>query len=217
MDEVLQIHWFYLLLALAMLWYPRQWMRWGKWRSNRRRHREALEKFAQEGGRDPDDQSLSLKRELRKPRNVLDILRGFAGSAALWHFSFTATGPDGHTIMFWTAAGVSLVAFLIQTTRWRPKITFFAAVFFAAGLSIGTGNFFPGSMAFLLTCAINPIIPTPRMFLTVYAVLLLPFNLLLGHGSDLALVNFGILILPPLLSLLLKRPMVIFARRRTTW
>lgn len=218
MQNGLQVHWLYLLLALLLLWYPRHLLRLGKWRSDKRRHREALEKFAQEGAVDPDDKSVKLRRELGKLRNHLDYLRGFAGTASLWSFSFTATGPDAHLVALWVCIAVTTVGFLLQTTRMRQRITFFAAIFFAAGMSIGMGNYFSGAMAFLLTCAINPVIPTPRLFLTVYAFLLLPFNWLLGGGGTLALINSGILLLPPLLSLLLKRPMVIFARRRElTW
>lgn len=218
MENGLQVHWLYLAFALLMLWYPRHLLRLGQWRSKKRRHREALEKFAQDGANDPDDKSVKLRRELAKPRNHLDYLRGFAGAAALWSFSFTAVGPDAHTAMFWLCVAASTVAFIIQTTRFRARITFFAAIFFAVGLSIGMGNYFSGAMAFLLTCAINPVIPTPRMFLTIYALLLLPFNWLLGGGGELALVNSGILLLPPLLSLLAKRPMVIFTRKRNlTW
>lgn len=213
METLFEIHWLYLAFALLMLWLPRSWMRLGKWRSRKRRQRETHERFAQDGANDPDDKSVRLKRELSKGKNYLDFLRGLAGALALWQFSFTAEGDD-RMLAFGLKIALSLIAVLIQSIRWREKITFFAAIFFCAGLSIGMGNYFSGAMAFLLICAINPVIPTPRLFLTGYALLLLPFNFFLGGGGTLALINTVMLLLPPLLSLMAKRPMVIFTRKR---
>jgi hypothetical protein len=212
-DAPFAIHWLYLALALAMLWFPRQWMRLGKWRSKRRRERETMEKFAQDGAVDPEDKSVRLGRELKSPRNYLDFLRALAGGVALWEFSFTY-GPDDREIFFGVKIGLTLIAVLIQLVRWRDRITFFAAIFYFAGLSIGMGNYFSGAMAFLLMCAINPVIPTPRVFVSAFALLLLPFNVFLGGGFQLALVNTVLLLLGPLLSLMTKRPMVIFTRKR---
>lgn len=213
MDAPFEIHWPYLALALAMLWFPRQWMRLGKWRKKRRRERETMERFAQDGAVDPEDKSVRLGRELKSPRNHLDFLRALAGGVALWEFSFTADRAQQGFVLGWEI-GLTLVAVLIQLVRWRERITFSAPIFYFAGLSIGMGNYFSGSMAFLLMCAINPVIPSPRVFIGAFALLLLPFNYFLGAGLKLALVNSMLLWLGPLLSLLFKRPMVIFTRKR---
>ena len=213
MDAPFEIHWPYLALALAMLLFPRQWMRLGKWRKKHRRERETMEKFAQDGAVDPDDKSVRLARELKSPRNHLDFLRALAGGVALWEFSFSAARAQQGMVFGWEI-GITLLAVVIQLVRWRERITFVAPIFYFAGLSIGMGNYFSGSMAFLLVCAINPVIPTPRVFISVFAVLLLPFNYFLGAGLELALVNTTLLLLGPLASLLSKRPMVIFTRKR---
>lgn len=213
MDVPLEIHWPYLALALAMLWFPRQWMRLGKWQTKRRKERETMEKFAQDGAADPDDKSVRLRRELKSPRNYLDFLRALVGGVALWEFSFTA-GPEDRIVVLAVKVTITLIAVLIQLIRWRERITFFAAIFFFAGLSIGMGNYFSGAMAFLLMCAINPIIPTPRMFVSAFALLLLPFNVFLGAGFELAVINSLLVLIGPLLSLLTQRPMVIFTRKR---
>ncbi|MBA3849917.1 MAG: hypothetical protein C0502_07960 [Opitutus sp.] len=213
MDTPFEIHWPYLALALAMLWFPRPWMRLGRWRRKHRRERETMEKFAQDGAVDPEDKSVRLARELKSPRNHLDFLRALAGGVALWEFSFSA-GRAQHGLLLGWEFGLTLVAILIQLVRWRARITFFAPIFYFAGLSIGMGNYFSGSMAFLLMCALNPVIPTPRVFISVFAVLLLPFNYFLGAGLELALINSVLLLVGPLLSLLTERPMVIFTRKR---
>jgi len=215
------IHWPYLILALLMLWFPRQWMRLGKLWRNKRKERETMERFAQDGANDPDDKSVRLKRELRNPRNYLDLLRSFLGAFALWRFSFEA-GADREGLVLAVCAVVTFVGVLIQSLRWRERITFFAAIFYYAGMSCGMGDGYPGALAFLLVCAVNPVIPTPRVFVSVYALLLLPFNFLLSEDEDFALFNAAfntlILLVPVLWSLMVKRPMVIFTRRRNlTW
>lgn len=208
------VHWPYLALALAMLWFPRQWMRFGKFWRKKRKERETMERFAQDGASDPDDKSVRLGRELANKRNYIDVLRALVGSVALWHFSFEAAEPDNAWVVFWVCCAVTLAAVLIQSIRWRERITFFAAIFFYAGLSSGMGSYYPGALAFLLVCAVNPVIPTPRLFVTAYALLLLPFNYFLGDDWKIALFNTFALILPALWSLMVKRPMVIFTRKR---
>lgn len=219
MDHFPIVHWPYLAAALAMLWFPRQWLRAGRLTGKRRRERETMERFQQDGGNDPDDKSVKLKRELKNPRNYIDFFRGLAGSVALWHFSFTIE-LEQRDLLHVICGLISLVAVVIQTTRWRERVTFFAAIFFLPGLSMGIadpfvlGNHFAASMAFLLVCAFNPVIPTPRMFMTVYGLLLLPFDWLLGGDFQLAWINSLLALLPPLFSLMAKRPMVIFTRKR---
>lgn len=214
MEAPFTIHWFYLALALAMLWFPRQWMRLGKLQKKRgRKERETMEKFAQEGANDPDDKSVRLTRELRTPRNYLDLFRGAAGALALWEFAFTSEPRDWFVLTLKYV--ILFIAVMIQTVRWRQRITWFAAIFFFAGISIGMGNHVAGSLAFLLTCTINPVIPTPRVFVGIYALLLVPFNFFLGDGGMLhAVVNLALVGLPVMFSLLTNRPMVVFTRKR---
>lgn len=228
MDNLPIVHWPYLLTALVLLWFPRHWMRVGKLGSKRRRQRETMERFAQEGGNDPDDKSVKLKRELKSGRNYIDLFRGFAGSFCLWHFSFVITLEQRD--LFNALCGlICLIGVVLQTTRFRERVTFFAAIFFLAGMSMGIGNirigdepgilgnYYAAGIAFLLVCAINPVIATPRLFVVAYGLLLLPFGWLLGGGFQLAWINALLVLLPALFSVMAKRPMVIFTRRRQTW
>lgn len=209
------VNWPYLALALLMLWFPRQWLRLGKIKDAKaRKERETMQKFAQDGAKDPDDKSVRLGRELRKPRNYIDFFRGLMGSYCLWHFAFQTTREAGNTLPFAASAAISAIAIAIQSIRWRERITFFAAIFFYAGLSVGLGNNYPGALAFLLVCVINPVIPTPRLFVVAYALLLLPFNYFLGDDLKLAALNTALLGMIPLLSVLINRPMVVFMRKR---
>lgn len=213
MQDSLTIHWPYLGLALLTLWFPRQWMRIGRLFRKHRKQRELFDKFAQDGGRDPDDKSVKLGRELANKRNYLDLFRALAGGYALWHFSFEVHDADGALFRIWLAAVVALAGVLVQALRLGERVTFFAPVFYFTGLSIALGDPYAGGFAFLLTCAINPVIPNPRMFTTAYGLLLLPFNLLFGAGVVLTLLNSFLVLIVPLISLLVGRSMVIFTRR----
>jgi len=85
----LNISWPYLLVALGMLWFPRQWMRTGKSVLKRRRKPDgALERLAGMGARDPEDRSVQPSREFTNFRNYLDLLRAFAGGYCLTQFAF---------------------------------------------------------------------------------------------------------------------------------
>src|SRR3954463_14995736 len=77
------VHFPLLLLAAALIWFPRQWMRFGLVFSKRRRRRVEGEAPEPWKAREPGDPRLSFRSEFRKPRNYLDLLRATAGSVAL--------------------------------------------------------------------------------------------------------------------------------------
>ena len=221
----LNISWPYLLVALGMLWFPRQWMRTGKSVLKRRRKPDgALERLAGMGARDPEDRSVQPSREFTNFRNYLDLLRAFAGGYCLTQFAFAPEGKDAALTVFILQSLVLLVAVLIQSVRYDGRLSFYAALFFLLGMTVGTcgeasvGQPFTfghstGLFAFALVLAINPVIPNPRLFLTAYGLLLLPFGYFFEADLPLLAVNAGLVLLPPLLSLLTSRPVVIFSRK----
>lgn len=212
------IHWPYLVAALVLLWFPRPWLRLGRLRRRRRKQREVLEKFAQEGASDPSDHSVKLRREFSSLRNHVDWLRGLAGAATLGWGGFAGHPPEARGTVLLLTAGVLLVGLLAQTLRRREgRMAFFAPIFYAVGLSIGLGNHFSGAMAFLLVCAVNPVLPDARWFLTAYALVLLPFNAFLGGGVQLAALNTALLFVPVILSLLAGRSLSLVAPRPARW
>jgi len=225
MSDSLTINWPYLLIALALLWFPRQWLRTGKSVLKKRRKPDgALERLAGIGARDPDDRSVQLTREFTNFRNYLDLFRAFAGGYCLIQFAFATTGRDAaRTVLIIQALGM-LIAVLIQSLRFNKGLNFFAALFYLLGLTMGTcglaaeGMPFTighgaGPFAFALVLAINPVIPNPRLFLTAFGLLLLPFGFVFGANVPLLAVNVSLILLVPLLSLLTKRPVVIFTRK----
>ena len=213
MESTYVIHWPYLAFALLMLLFPRAWLRFGKWQRRRRKQRELFDKFARDGGNDPDDKSVKLTRELANKRNYIDFFRAAAGAYALWHFSVSDLHRDARFIFIGGAAVVTLAGILLQSVRLGTRATFYAPIFYLAGVSIGMGSFFAGGFAFLLVCAINPVIPNPRLFITAYGLLLLPFNFLFSAGVPLMVVNTALVLAIPLVSLLARRPVVILTKK----
>ncbi|MBI2812673.1 MAG: hypothetical protein HYX71_00110 [Opitutae bacterium] len=208
------ISWPYLLLAVAMLWFPRQWLRNGaRVLKKRRRPDGALERLAGMGARDPDDKSVQPGKEFANFRNYVDLFRALAGGYSLTQFAFAARDGDAELAVFLVQAAILLVAVLSQTIRLGERLSFFAPIFFLVGLSVGASGHYAGLLAFILVLAINPIIPNPRLFLTAYGLLLLAFGYFLDADMKLLGVNAALILLPPLLSLLAKRPLVIFTRK----
>jgi hypothetical protein len=212
--DILTINWPYLAIAAAVLFFPRSWLRAGKSVLKRRRKPDgALERLAGMGARDPDDRSVQPGREFKNFRNYLDFFRAMAGGYCLTQFSFVTAGPNSDLNALLIEAGVMLVAVLIQTVRLEGRLSFYAAIFFLVGMNIGSTGHYANLFAFALVLAINPVIPNPRMFLVAYGLLMLPFGLMLGADTRLVAVNTGLVLISPLLSLLSRRPMVVFSRK----
>lgn len=214
MPDQLSLNWPYLLAAVVMLWLPRQWLRTGvRVLKKRRKPDGAMERLVGIGARDPDDKSVQPGRELANFRNYLDLFRALAGGYSLVQFAFASGNDLAGQWAFGLQIAILLVAVLIQALRYDGRLSFFAPIFYFVGLSVGTCGYIPGLFAFALVLAINPIIPNPRMFLTAFGLLLLPFGLVFDDTFGLLCANAALILLPPLLSLLTKRPLVIFTRK----
>jgi hypothetical protein len=214
MSDTLTINWPYLLIAVAVLWFPRQWLRTGKAMLKRRRKPDgALERLAGMGARDPEDRSVQPSKEFTNFRNYLDLFRGLAGGYCLTQVAFESGGPDSAFKVLLLEAVILLVATVIQVVRMDGRLSFYAAIFFLVGINVGSLAHFASLFAFALVLAINPVIPNPRMFLTAYGLLMLPFGIFFDANFSLLVFNSGFALLAPMLSLLTKRPVVIFSRK----
>lgn len=214
MPTELTIHWPYLILAIAMLWFPRQWLRSGaRVLKKRRKPDSAMERLAGMGARDPEDKSVQPGREFANFRNYIDLFRALAGGYSLSQFAFTVESEDAGLTAFFIQAAVLLVAVLIQSIRHDSRVSFFAPIFYFVGMSVGSSGHYAGLFAFALVLAINPVIPNPRLFLTAYGLLLLPFGLVFSADWRMLTLNAVLVLLPPLMSLLSKRPLVIFTKK----
>ncbi len=220
------LHLPFLLLGLALLWFPRGWMRRG-WAFLRRRRRSSDVARITEPwhDREPGDPHVAFRIEFTKFRNYLDLLRGGAGSIVLMGGiglePAIARAPGASSFSTWEVLAIVsfifLVGLLVQTLRYeKRRVTFYPPIFYLAGLSIGLCDVRAATFAFVMIWAINPALPNAQAFLTVYAAMMVIFGTLFAWSSDLSAMYAGVLcFLPVLLSLLAKRPLLIFARKST--
>lgn len=210
-----------LCVGLALLWFPRQWLRRGKVIGHHRRKKTS-------GGeepwktREPGDPRLNF-REFAKPRNYLDLLRGAAGAVAIVG-GFAIEGAiragavagrgDSRNVLA-AHLGILLVSVLIQTTRFeRGRVSFYAPVFFLAGLSVALCGPWAALFAFILVWAMNPMFGNGEAFLIFYAAVLVAYGVFLHEAQRVYPVAAGVFcFLPALLSMLLRRPLVVFTRK----
>jgi hypothetical protein len=214
------INWPFLIVGLVLLWFPRAWMRLGKTVLRRRRRPVHDEPWMR---REPGDPRLSFRQEFGKARNYFDLLRGAAGGLAIigWHAIppglDVAAGSDRSARLTLLAVklAILLIGLLIQTVRVERKhLTFFAPVFFLAGLSVALCGPWGALFAFVLVWAVNAMLPSAQAFLSLDAVLMVAFGTLLAQTDLMLAIAAGVLcFLPALLSWLARRPLVVFARK----
>lgn len=218
----------FLLIAIVLLWFPRQWMRQGLsfWNRRKRRSEGAVRREEEPWHvHEPGNPAVRFSAEAAKLRNYVDVLRAAAGSVAiLGGFRLEpclsvapgAAGVVAHEVLALKIA-ILLAGLLIQTVRYeRERLLFFAPIFFLFGLSFGLCGIKGALFAFAMIWAVNPMLKNPQGFLTVYAIVMAVFGaFFLGWGNKLPLVAFVLCFLPVLLSLLAQRPLVLFSRRGT--
>lgn len=216
----------FLLLALLLLCFPRQWMRLGLTFWNRKKKRsEGATRREEEPWKnsEPGDPAVSFRDEFLKVRNYVDLFRATAGSLAVFGglgidacFSAPAESPRLLVAEVLVAQIVLLlVGLLIQLVRYeRGRFLVFAPIFFLAGLTVGVCGVKTAAFAFALIWAINPMLKNPSAFLMAYAVLVGLFGgLFLDFTDKMVILAAFVTFLPVLLSALMQRPLVLFTRK----
>lgn len=212
----------FFILALALLWFPRQWMRLGSPLWRRKRVRRTQEPWRQ---REPGDPRMSFWEEFGKARNWFDLLRATTGSLAIFGGDVIEPSiepisgvPRSGLLVLAIQFAVVLIGLLIQTARKeRGRGTFFAPVFYLAGLAVGLCGGWAAIFAFILVWAVNPMLGNTAAFLMVQGLTLLAFGFLMrGVGNVQPLLACLLCLTPALLSMLLRRPLVVFSRKAPT-
>lgn len=214
-----------LLFGLLLLWFPRQWMRLGASVGGRRRRSSS----GPPGGAQPweqretGDPRVSPKKEFAKLRNYFDLLRAAAGGLAIIggygiQSSLQPAGANAavHPLLVSSLQyGILLIGVLIQLIRYeRRHVSFYAPIFFIAGLSVSLCVGWAALFAFILIWGLNPMFNGPQAFLSMYAFVQLGLGLLFrAAGVELPIVAFVLSFLPVLISLLARRPLVIMTRK----
>ncbi len=206
-------------LALLLLWFPRQWLRFGGFRTGGRGNKRQRE-WTPRGQREPGDMSIWCGEEIRKPRNWVDLFRALAGSIAVGQVVFTPPDrPDSFFLLLVLTLKVAIfiTAILIQTLRFEGKATLFAPLFYIQGLAFGLVGlkFQVAFFALAAVWVLNTVLPSAAVFLFVYAGLLICFGMILGDRSgrkEIALAA-GLALVPGLLSLIFKRRLAQFTKK----
>jgi len=209
------INYWPLLLALVLLWFPRQWLRvGGKVFSlrNRRRHRTTEEV----SDHDQLDISLKAREEFLKSRNWVDLIRAIVGSLAISYACFenadaTKQADLGIFVLQCTVLGIAV---LIQTLRFEGRFSLVAPVFFILGLSFGPIGWQGGLLAGVTIWTLNLVLPAPGVLLLVFACVEICFGLLLSRVPlRFTLLAASLAILPVLLSAVTKHRLVRFSKK----
>lgn len=211
----------YLLLGLLLLWFPRRWMRFrvGSFGKKKSRSRASTAPAA----REPGDPRFRFWREMKNLRNHFDLLRALAGGLALAGGReiapalAAAEGSEGRALLWPKVIILAIIAvgMVIQTIRKdRGKVTYFPPVFYAAGLTFALCDVWAALFSFALIWALNPLIGNAQGFLTVYAALVMTFELSLTGLAPHSLGAPALVFLPVLLSLLTRRPLVVLSKKR---
>lgn len=200
-------------IAVLLLWFPRQWLRFGKKLHFARPHRRRSEKEV----RDAEDVSLKLKDEFRKARNWVDWMRAGVGSVGLCFVCFQVApgAPKGAALTnFLIEAAILMIAVLIQTVRVQPRLTLVAPVFFVLGLSFGLIGWPAALLACVAIWALNLVLPSAGYFLFFFACLEVGFGFLLGWAARPDMMLAAALTLAPvLLSAVTNRRLVQLSKK----
>jgi hypothetical protein len=212
-----------LALGLLLLWFPRQWMRHGVAFLKRRRRSGSGPRIVEPWReREAGDPRVGWRTEFTKLRNYIDLLRGAAGSLVLLGgmgmapmIAADAGAPGAVRQVMVIRAAILFIGLVIQTVRYeRHRLSFYPPIFYLAGLSVGLCDIRGALFAFVLIWGINGALPNAQGFLSVYAMLLVIFGHLFAWRGDLRSVLAGVLSFTPvLLSLLTRRPLMIFSRK----
>jgi len=213
----------FLLVAVALLWFPRRWLRLGS--VFKRRRSASAVRAAKEpwNNRERGDPRMSFGAEFYKFRNYVDLLRAGAGSLALFGglgiTSCLGVAEGAPRNIGYAVIGLSalilLIGLLVQTVCFENNhLTFYPPIFYLAGLTVGLSGYRAAVFAFALIWAINGAFGSALGFLSIYAVLVVGFGFAFNGGFSLLSPLAGFLcFLPGLLSMLANRPLVVLSRK----
>lgn len=154
--------------------------------------------------RQPGDFTIRPREEFAKPKNYIDLFRGGIGAYLLMFLAFSLQEGGNRRLLLAVQVILFGVGVLIQTLRWRRRLTLFAPLFFLSGVTIGLAGLQAGLAAVALTWVINVVLPGPSLFLFVQALFIGLASLLPG-GARLPITAAACLTAFPLFISLITR------------
>jgi hypothetical protein len=221
------IHYLLLIMAVALLWVPRPWLRSGRKAARalglaRRRSRKRDFVRIRESG----DNRVNFSEEFGKARNYVDFLRAMTGGLILignsdWGIGSCFVVPGNlitaqeDQFIFQLKVAIIAVGVILQFVRFEGRLTFYAPLFYFAGLAFAMCGFGAGFFAFLLVWTFNAALPIPPVgFVSVYALILVLMGMLFQGLSDNYVYAAAILFfLPVIVSLMARRSLALFAKK----
>jgi hypothetical protein len=169
-----------------------------------------------------DAASLSYRRELLKPRNFLDYFRAAGGAWALMggygiepalRVDPNAEGGGNVRVLLLQAA-IFTLGLLFQVVRFeRGRLALTAPVFYLGGLVLLTCGPIAGLSGFVLAWFMTPVFPNVQAFLAILSCVVFLVSYFLAGLQPLAAVGFVLCWVPIVLSMLFRRPLIVFSRR----
>lgn len=165
---------------------------------------------------------MSFREEFGKLRNWVDLARAGAGSLAIFgghgivaSVQAVEDQPRGELYALGVQIAIMFIGLAIQIVRKeRGRPAFFAPVFYLAGAAVGMCGGWAALFGFVLVWAVNPMLANAAAFLLVQGLSLGVFGFMMrGVGTVRPLLACVLCLTPALLSLLLRRPLVVFSRR----
>ena len=221
------INYFYLILAIVLLWMPRHWLRGGRKAARklglrRRSHKREFVRIRESG-----DNRVNATEEFGKARNYVDLLRAFTGGLLLignpdMGVSSCFAGTEEivttqvGSFVFEIQVLIVAIGVIRQFVRIEGRVTFFAPLFYFAGLALALCGFGAGFFAFLLVWTLNSAIPVPPVgFLSVYVIFLGLLGMLFqGVGNSYVYVAAILYALPVVVSLMARRSLALFSKKQ---
>lgn len=221
-SPVVNILWPQLIVALLLLWIPRQWLRAGGALFKRRRKSNRARRD-REAEREPGDNTIYFRDEFLKVRNYVDFFRAGIGGLAIVGLSALDVAPAlqaGDDASDWRVALIRyagvlimLVGVLIQSFRFETRSAMFPPIFYISGLTFGTCGVTVAALAVVLTWVLNTTLSGPVAFLTLYAVLVGIFGAFLLDDLQQVGISAALVFTPVMISLLAKKRLVHFSKK----
>jgi hypothetical protein len=220
------INYLYLIFAIVLLWLPRQWLRVGRKPARalglaRRQRKREFVRIRESG-----DNRVNFMEEFPKVRNYIDFFRALLGglilignpdlgiSSCFLLVNELEPASTGH-FLFELQIGIIAVGVIRQFLRIEGRVTFYAPLFYFAGLAFALCGFGAGFFAFLLIWTLNSALPiAPVGFLSVYALLLGLLGVLFqGVGNKYVYAASIMFMVPVVVSLMARRSLALFNKK----
>ena len=195
----------YLALSLLLLWFPRNWLRFGMRVTPKppRKYNQAKVE------RDPYDQSVKPLAEAVKSRNWLDLFRAMIGGFGVLNVAEQqAIGGDlsAAPVLLALATAALVVGTVVQMVRLQGRLSLFAPIFFLQGLTFGATGGMVGAIAMLGAWGLSPVLPSAGALLFVQGAATLCLSLLLREADPvMGMVMAGVIWMPVLVSVLFRK------------